>query len=155
MRSFFPHAEAASKLKDYLEGQLANARIARAGDYAKRRGATDVAARILELRMVEYIEELCAKLGRDPLRDGGVFDQCRIEVDNPGPVEEPPVGISELSQRILTEKTGVEVWLRRRRAVTQVQASRRIVRNIEAAIDNAIDAEQGTVIGLRNKNRKA
>jgi hypothetical protein len=51
-----------------LQSELADARVARAGDLAEVAGGV-IAYRILELRVIEYVEKLGAKIQSDPFRN--------------------------------------------------------------------------------------
>ena len=81
---------------DKLRTDLANARVARIRDVAEV-CAADVPARIRELRMVEYVEELTPKLQGHCFRNGDNLRYSEISVVEARAVEEPAIRRPETS----------------------------------------------------------
>ena len=78
-------------LPNELRTDLPNAHGTGAGN-ATEAGTADVAARIQELRVVEYVEEFTPDLERLGFRDRYRLLQPQIGVVDTRPMEEPPVG---------------------------------------------------------------
>src|SRR5947209_19695703 len=80
----------ANVLEHNLRTQLPDARVARAGNHAEV-AAGEVSVRVVEIRVVREIKELCADLNRNALRDSRVFHQRTIPIDDARALEEPPI----------------------------------------------------------------
>ena len=77
-----------------LGAELTDAGIARLGDNAKV-AATEIATRVLELRMVEDVEELRSDLDAHAFLNTSNFLQAQIGVRKPWSVEELPVSVAK------------------------------------------------------------
>jgi len=86
-----------------LRAELTDARVTRAGDLSKVR-ATDVAIRIHELRVVEYVEEFSTDLERHGFPDGDDLRYSQISVVETRAMEESAVRCAEASA-ISTEQS--------------------------------------------------
>src|SRR6185295_15215222 len=77
-----------------LRADLPDARIARAADQTEP-AAADVAARIVELRVIENVEKFSANLERHRFADSGSLRHREVGINDSGPVEETPAGVAE------------------------------------------------------------
>src|SRR5262245_16016016 len=89
-----------------LGAKLSNAWIPRLGDHAHL--AIQVAVWVLELRMVEEVKEFGSNLKRHRFGNLGLLHQTDVEVVDPRPVEELPIGGAELSQLSWSECICIE-----------------------------------------------
>src|SRR5579859_5999107 len=90
-----PH-DSVSASPDELRAYLPDARIARIRDIAEVRAA-DVPARVRELRVIEYVEELTPKLQGHCFRNGDSLRYSEVRVVEARAVEEPAICRSETS----------------------------------------------------------
>ena len=77
-----------------LRADLADARIARAAHQTES-AAADVAARIVELRVVEGVEKLSADLESHRFGDPCSLRHAEIGIDDSGAMEETPAGVAK------------------------------------------------------------
>src|SRR6266550_2707065 len=80
-----------------LQAHLSDPRIARAGDRSKI-AAAEISVWAVELRVIEHVEELRAKLHGNLFGDPGVLVQRYVGIVEARPMEEHSVGIAEAPQ---------------------------------------------------------
>src|ERR1700689_3253536 len=110
-------------LKDELHRRLHQPRSGRAHDLSKRR-TVDVAVycgRPLKLGVVEDVESFEPKLQRPGLLQRHALEQSHIVIVDARAVEESALGVAGLSQRLQTEKAGIEIGLSVARIVIQIE----------------------------------
>ncbi len=81
-----------------LCADLANARVARARDYPKSTAVVDVAARVIELRVVENVEEFDTNIKRNRFPDLRPLQEPKIGVVEARTMEESAVRSTESSK---------------------------------------------------------
>ena len=96
-------------LKLYLQCQLPDSWVPRALNQAESEIISNLAIRVIELRMVKGIEELGADLQRHPFFQPYVLQQANVPIVEAWPVEEPSIGTSQLAERFDAKKRRVKV----------------------------------------------
>lgn len=84
-------------LPNEFRTDLADARRLRLRDIPEAAGAADVAARVYELQVIEYVEEFTANLERHGFSNGEDLRYSEVGVVEAWPMEEPAVGGAELA----------------------------------------------------------
>src|SRR5437762_14051880 len=77
-----------------LRADLPDARIVRAVDQTES-AAADVAARIVELRVIENVEEFSSNLESHRFGDSSSLRHAKIRIEKPRAVEETPAGVAK------------------------------------------------------------
>ena len=99
---------ARNNLENKLEAQLPDARITRTGDHAEI-AAAEVAAWIVELRVIEGIEEFGAEFERHRFINVREFHQRHIPVGKTRSGDEAAVRRSKLTEALRSESTRQEI----------------------------------------------
>src|ERR1700722_1620629 len=121
---------------------------------AKRAAVIHVAVYLIELRVVEGIEKLRAKLQVYSFLYRGVLHDCDVPIVDPGPAKEPPGVITRRAQRFWAEQAGVKVR-RSGSQIGEVERSRGVVGSIDGERDctRAVGSGQGIVVTLPQSDR--
>src|ERR1035437_2536433 len=82
-----------------LRADLPNTRVTRVRDYSKQTAA-EVAAWLIELRVVEDVEEFPVDLNGLGLGNRDSLRHAEIGVDDSGSVEKPSVGVAEIPEGV-------------------------------------------------------